>query len=469
MANVEGSTNNPENRPYRYEPYLVGPLTACRVHPCSGGSYNSRDEAECRKGRLLGRLLGSSDYFSESYPYVNGTDTVYIDEFLRFVNEPEDVLSNRKNPYRIYGRRLEGMKKIAKRGLLPLVRRLVFTGVTVRVDPIPETRLGEEEFLVGQGDMSQVLDHNDLSSGGVAKHFKIEREHFVDLTRHDVYKLVKLMYTGGIIATDPSDILERCELIGESRHRYSLNGATLSFVSYIHSDSGDYNWFYILHEGTLYDDLISVINELLTEYEKFVPLIAIELGRTNPTNNLVPYYTLDGDVYIENFLVFLGGREDWRVYLPVPYAKKNVDDFLEENWAANDHPSDWYRQLRDNILKEDEEAEEDTDETRPITVIETPDVRISSTSLSAHVKYMDVTGKEKETKDPLTDEMHLFAIFWYLKTLCEPSEYCESFGKLVSRYESFDKLVSRYRCGLINANPYVMSAPLVWTTVFGIE
>ena len=155
--------------PYRFQPCLDDLL------PLESAQGSARNEAEHRQGRLLGRLCGFSDYLAGTYPYFNGTDIIYLDEFLEFVNKRNERTVDRKNPYRFFRRRLESMKSSAKRGLLHFVRRLIFPGLTIRVNPIPETRVGEEEIIIADGDMSLVRDENDNIA---AKHFKIDRERF---------------------------------------------------------------------------------------------------------------------------------------------------------------------------------------------------------------------------------------------------------------------------------------------------
>lgn len=448
---------------YRFTPYLIGPLTACRVQPYNNGGV--RDEAISRQGRLIGRLCGSSNYFSDSYPYLNGTDTIYVDEFFRFVNEDTaafaSVNHHRKNPYNLFGRRLESMKRVVQRGLLSTVRRLLFTGVTCRVSPISETRVGEEELLIGDGDMSQLKkNNNDVDDDVVTKYFKIERDHFIDLKRYDVRQLVYLMYKGALKVSDPNELLSKCELINEPM--YSLNGAALTILIYISPVTGMYNWIYLLHEGTLYDDMIKVINETVTNYEEFVPMIAMELGRTNPNNNSVPYRLIDDDIYLANFVVYLGSREDWRVYLPVPYAIKESGggggrdgEDEDEDESDYDHDDDGtLEKLRKMYLEKvrlEEEEKKDVEKKQGGKEEEDYSPPYTLSFVKKRARDDDDFKKENEV---LTNEMRLFAIYWYMKNMKEEKEN--------------DRSYSRHKAifGLTDASPYIMSASSVWINRF---
>lgn len=385
---------------YKFQPCLAGPITACRIETVQG---NAKIEADHRQGRLLGRVCGFSDCLAEAYPFVNSTDIIYLDEFLEFVNRPIEKTVERNNPYRYFRRRLDHMRNLAKQGLLYLCRRLLFPGITIRVNPLPETRVGEEEVLIVDGDMSLVRDENDEIA---AKHLKIDRKRFIDLKRYDVCKLIDLMYYGSVTHVMSSfDILQKCELMNESKIYYSIEGCVISIIIFISPVDKKYHWFYIMHEGTLHDDLIRKINDQVTKYENFVPMISMELGRTNPTDNSVPYHFLDNDVYVESFVVNLGSRENWKIYLPVPYTKTDNYDHEKITRSADE----WCKYFIFKMTEMESEHEPEFDNS-------------ISRSPSTLLEYRQRQSLEEllindNKTDALTDEMRLFAIYWYNKTI----------------------------------------------------
>ena len=161
-------------------------------------------------------------------------------------------------------------------------------------------------------------------------------------------------------------------------------------------------------------------------------MITMELGRTNPANNSAPYYFLDNDIYVESFRAHLGSRENWRVYLPVPYAKNSKTDYEDITMTVDQ----WYSYLKEKN-NEAECAERRVFER----------IVVQPSTLSAYKQHEEqeeaLNTENLDKTEIITSEMRLFATYWCNKTIRE-SDTNERFN------------LNEFISGLIDASPFVL-------------
>lgn len=345
---------------YRFEPAFIGPCSACKIR--KRDRYDHFD----RKGCLLGRCVGSATAFSDRYYSLFGTDIFYVNEFFDFINDYEEgkieidkcfcsfktqlmtmrsmmmptTTSTKKNIFT--ERRVDSeceesgddedkeLEETApKVSIAAIYKSFSLYGVVVKAPPIYEARMGEEESVVGFGDLSsvpskqEIILRNDNEMEYVCNKLRIPVSHFVDLSLYDVPKAVQRLFTGIISGRQElQDIFEDCALLTVEQ-TYPIYGCYVDLVIAKSVETHKIFWWYVFHKNHIYDDLIDVINSQAPDLNRLIPVLVVPVGKTNPQSTDLPYEIVDGCAMIDHFC-FLPNPSEHQLYVPMPIGKKQL-------------------------------------------------------------------------------------------------------------------------------------------------